>query len=106
MFFSTLSLPHSGVSSPEILGAVLGSQFKKKVKMLESTHRRATKLLQGRFKLGIRNNCSIARVAKYWNRLTREVVDVPYLPVFKQHLDNALKLYVLSSGLTVGTQSL
>lgn len=73
--------------------------------MPESIQKRAAKLLQGKFKLGIRKNCSITE-AKYWNRLPREVVDVLYLPVFKRHLDNDLKLYVLSNGLTVGTQSL
>lgn len=31
------------------------------------------------------------RVVKYWNKLTREVVEPPSLKVFKKHIDVALQ---------------
>lgn len=30
------------------------------------------------------------RLVKYWNSLPREAVDIPYLSLFKRHLNNAL----------------
>lgn len=35
------------------------------------------------------------RVGRHWHRLLREVVDVPYLQVFKARLDEALSNLVL-----------
>jgi len=49
-----------------------------------------TKLHQGMFRRNIRRNSLTRRLIKYWDRLPSEVVDVPCLPVFKRHLDNAL----------------
>jgi len=49
-----------------------------------------SKLHQGRFRLDIRKHFFTQRTVKHWNRLTREVVSVPSLSMFKRHLDNAL----------------
>ncbi|KAK4823652.1 hypothetical protein QYF61_005004 [Mycteria americana] len=49
-----------------------------------------SKLCLRRFRLDIRRHLFTKRVVKHWNRLPREVVDAPSLPVLKRHLDNAL----------------
>jgi len=42
------------------------------------------RLHQGRFRLAIWKNLSISRVVKHWNRLPREMVDSPFLELFKK----------------------
>ena len=48
------------------------------------------KLEEGRFRLDIRKKFITVRVVGHWKRLPSEVVDVPFLEVFKTRLDKAL----------------
>ena len=48
------------------------------------------KLRQGRLRLDIRRKFFTQRVVTHWNRLTKEVVDVPSLEAFKARLEVAL----------------
>ena len=51
-------------------------------------------LCQGRVRLGVRENFFTERAAGHWNRLPREVLKAPSMPVFKKHLGDALKYVV------------
>lgn len=48
------------------------------------------KLKESRFRLDITKKIFPVRVMRHWNRLPREVVDAPYIEVFKARLNEAL----------------
>jgi len=48
------------------------------------------KLKHKKFHLNMRKNFFTLRVTEHWNRLPREVVEFPFLEIFKTRLDKVL----------------
>ncbi|KFO54209.1 hypothetical protein N302_00830, partial [Corvus brachyrhynchos] len=57
---------------------------------IDRTRGNGLKLKESRFRLDIRKKSFTVRVVRYWHRLPREVVDVPFMELFKARLDGAL----------------
>jgi len=56
----------------------------------DRTRDNSFKLIEGGFRLDIRKKFFTMRAMRYWNRLSRDVVDAPFLETFKARLDRAL----------------
>jgi len=60
----------------------------------DRTRSNGFKLKEGRYRLDVRKKFLTMSVVKHWNRLPKEVMDVPSLEVFKARLDEALSSLV------------
>jgi len=65
------------------------------IKTIEQAYQRrnfpnSLKLKEGRFRLDVRKRFFTIRVVRYWHRLSREVVDAPFLETAKVRLHRAL----------------
>jgi len=56
----------------------------------DRTRRKGLKLHQGRFGLDIRANLFTEKVVRHWNRLPWDVMESPFLEVFKKLVNAAL----------------
>jgi len=56
----------------------------------DRTRGNAFKFKKSRFRSDIKKKVFIMNVTRHWDRLPREIVDVPYSEIFKARLDGAL----------------
>jgi len=85
--------PYCGLSVPEEANRKDGENIFNRA-CSDRTRSNSFKLREGRFRLDIMKKLFTIRVVKYWNRLSREVVEASSLETFKARFDGALSTLI------------